>query len=219
MWLACIEGGVFPILPKWAPPPLEHLRTYSDAAGELLHSPGVGMLIPAQFGEGPRVGAWEFPKGFLNSVDEKGAKCFRKTTCLEALGLLCILLLAPELLQNRSVVHTIDNIAAVLAWRRGRSLVDGWASTLVRATAHVCAFLNVDLYTEWQPRRSDRSTVIVDDLSHDLCASLNQEEMEAYCEEKLTGFPDPVLAWMKSPRIDAYLGHHLVAWLATRDGH
>ena len=155
VWLSCILEGVFPILPKWVPPPLEHFRTYSDASWKLVHSPGVGMLIPAQFGRSPKVGAWEFPKGFLNSVDEKGAKCFRKTACLEALGMLGVLLLAPELLQNRSVVHTIDNIASVLAWRRGRSIVDCWATTMVRATAHVCAFLNIDLHTEWQPRRSD----------------------------------------------------------------
>ena len=56
----------------------------------------------------------------------------------------------------------------------------------------------------------------MDDLSHDLCASLNQEELEAYWEEKLTGFPDPLLAWMKAPRVDAFLGHQLVAWLAKK---
>ena len=216
VWLACIEEGVFPILPDWSPPPLEHIRTYSDAASELLHSPGVGLLIPAQLGKRPRASAWEFPKGFLISVDEKGSKCYRKTTCLEAIGMLSILLLAPDLLQNKSVVHTIDNIASVLAWRRGRSVLDNWATTVVRATAHVCAFLNVDLHTEWQPRRFDRCTRIVDDLSHDLCASLGQEELKAYCEEELAGFPDPLLAWMNSPRIDANLGHRLVDWLKGR---
>ena len=84
VWLACILGGVFPILPKWIPPSLEHFRTYSDASWKLVHSPGVGMLIPAQLGRSPKVGAWEFPKGFLNSVDEKGAKCFRLVCIFES---------------------------------------------------------------------------------------------------------------------------------------
>ena len=213
VWLAILLKGGFPVLPDWTPPPLEHFKTYSDASGEFINSPGIGMLIPEQFGYGPRVGAWEFPRGFLNCVDEIGAKCCQKTTCLEALGMLCTLLLAPDLLQGKTVVHVMDNVAACLSWRRGRSKKDSWASTLVRATAHVCAYLDIDLYTEWQPRRSDRFTDVADDLSHDLCRALNKEELEAYIAEEMICFPGPLLAWMKAPRIDANLGIQLVDWL------
>ena len=109
--------------------------------------------------------------------------------------MLSTMLLAPNLLQGKSVIHVMDNVASVLAWRRGRSKIDSWASTLIRAAAHVCAYLDIDLHTEWQPRRSDRPTNIADDLTHDLCGALNEEELKSYLVER-EGFPEPLLAWM-----------------------
>ena len=79
-----------------------------------------------------------------------------------------------------------------------------------KATGHVCAYLSIDLHTEWQLRRSDRFTVAVDDLSHDLCQSLTSEEMKSYISEPCVGFPDPILKWMEDPREDLNLGIHLV---------
>ena len=87
---------------------------------------------------------------------------------------------------------------------------------IVRATVRVCAYLNVDLHLKWQRRRSDRYTRVVDNLSHDRCEELNQEELDQYLKEPLVGFPDPLLRWMRSPRIDYDLGIHLVNWLKTR---
>lgn len=86
IWLAMLGAGKLPILQPIQSPPLEHIVTYSDAAGELLDTPGVGLLIPSQLGCTPRAAAWEFPMGFLNSEDENGKKCFKKTCSLEALG-------------------------------------------------------------------------------------------------------------------------------------
>ena len=94
--------------------------------------------------------------------------------------------------------------------------MDSWTTTLVRAAAHVCAFLNISLYTEWRPRRSDRPTEVVDDLSHDLCGALNKEELEAYVNEKQVCFPEPLLFWLRSPKVDFNLGIRLVEWLSTR---
>ena len=216
VWFAVIKKGDLPIFRAPYGAAFMHIETFSDASGEILDSPGIGILIPSQFGWSPRVAAWEFPKGFLNSVDEKGKKCHSKTTCLEAIGMISVLLLAPDLLRGHCVVHTVDNIATVLAWGRDRSSADQWATTFVRATAHVCAYLNVDLHLKWQRRRSDRYTRVVDNLSHDRCEELNQEELDQYLKEPLVGFPDPLLRWMRSPRIDYDLGIHLVNWLKTR---
>lgn len=107
----------------------------------------------------------------------------------------------------------MDNIATVLAWPRGRSTGDIWATTLIRATAHVCAALKVELFTEWQPRCSDRETVVVDNLSHDRCEGMTGQEVQCYLEEPMDGFPAPLLAWMRQPRVDYSLGPLLVAWL------
>ena len=96
--------------------------------------------------------------------------------------------------------------------------MDRWASTLIRATGHVCAYLCIDLHTEWQARRSDRFTEAVDDLSHDRCQSLTREEIDCYISNSWVGFPDPLMKWMKSPREDADLGINLVDWLEKRQG-
>ena len=143
-------------------------------------------------------------------------KSQHKTTCLEAAGMLGTVLLAPDLLMGQSVVHRMDNIATCLAWPRGRSVADSWATTLVRATAHVCAVLHINLHTEWQLRRSDRLTEVVDNLSHDRCKGLSADELEAYLSEDQEGFPLPLLAWMNSPRIDYNLGPQLVDWLKVK---
>ena len=75
--------------------------------------------------------------------------------------MLSVLLLAPDLVQGRTLVQVIDNIATCLAWDRRRSSIDAWTTTLVRACAHVCAALNVDLHTEWRRGRTNRYTVVV----------------------------------------------------------
>ena len=229
VWITVLEQGDLPIVSPPAGPPPDHYVTLSDASGDPWDTPGLGILIPAQQGNRPRVAAWEFPRGFLTSLDESGVLCKHKTTALEALGPLGALLLAPGLLQGRRVLHKVnithylsgltrqifqvDNIATVLAWPRGRSTSDAWASTLVRATAHVCSALGVRLYTEWQPRCSDRESSVVDNLSHDRCLGMTRAELQAYLDERKLGFPDPLLTWMKQPRVDYNLGPQLVSWL------
>ena len=216
VWLAALEAGELPILPLETPPAPAHFQTFSDASGDILDTPSVGIVIPAQFGQKPRAVSWEFPRIFLISVDEFGRTGQHKTTCLEAVGMLGTVLLAPDLLRGQGVIHRMDNIATCLAWHRGRSVADSWATTLVRATAHVCAALHIDLHTEWQLRRSDRLTEAVDNLSHDRCLGLSADELEAYLSEEQEGFPAPLLAWMNSPRIDYNLGPQLVEWLKIK---
>ena len=217
VWLAVLEKGDLPIPHDMYGPTLMHFTTFSDASGKIDDSPGIGLLIPGQFGVAPKVAAWEFPRGFLNSTDESGKKCFNKTTCLEAIGVVSILLLGSDILKGNCVVHKVDNIATCLAWERERSSIDQWATTIIRATAHVCAFLNINLHLEWQRRRSDRYTIVVDNLSHDRCEGLTQDEMAQYLSEPMVGFPGPLLRWMHSPRVDYNLGIELVEWLRACD--
>lgn len=60
VWLAVLESGKLPLLPLATNPPPMHYSTYSDASGEILDTPSIGILIPAQFGHEPRVASWEF---------------------------------------------------------------------------------------------------------------------------------------------------------------
>ena len=127
-----------------------------------------------------------------------------------------MLLLAPDLLQGKTVVHVVDNIATCLAWDRRRSTLDAWTTTLVRASGHVCAALNINLHTKWRRRRTDRHTIVVDNLSHDRCREMSPEELQAYLNESQDGFPEPLLDWMEAPRPDMNLGIKLVRWLADK---
>ena len=219
VWLAVMEKGNLPIPKEQYGPTLMHFTSFSDASGRIDDTPGVGLLIPSQFGEAPRVAAWEFPRGFLNSCDEMGKKCYCKTTCLEAIGVVSILFLGAEVLRGKCVVHKVDNIATCLAWNRGRSSMDQWATTILRAVGHICAFLNIDLHLQWQRRRSDRCSVAVDNLSHDRCEGLTQEETSCYLSESKVGFPEPLLRWMKGPRVDYNLGIELVEWLKASEAN
>ena len=129
--------------------------------------------------------------------------------------MLGVILLAPDLLQGKTVVHVMDNISTCLAWDRRRSTIDTWTTTLVRACGHVCAALRIDLHTRWRRRRTDRHTIVVDNLSHDRCEGMTPEELKAYLDETQDGFPEPLLVWMKTPRPDIHLGINLVRWLAA----
>ena len=111
------------------------------------------------------------------------------------------------------MVHVVDNIATCLAWKSRRSTEDAWATVLIRAIGHLCAFLNVDLHTEWQLRRTSRYTEVVDNLSHDCCQGLTKEELQSYVAENRVGFPEPLLIWMRKPWKDWSLGNRLVDWL------
>ena len=74
IWLTILKVERLPILLPMSNPPLERMVTYSDAVGEILDTPGVGLLIPAQLGCKPRVAAWDFPTEFLDCVDEEAKK-------------------------------------------------------------------------------------------------------------------------------------------------
>ena len=98
IWLSTVEARDLRVLPMKRGPLPDYILCFSDASGKILDTPGIGILIPAQHGKKARVAAWSYPFGFLSCVDEKGAKCYNKTTCLENIGMLSGLMLAPELL-------------------------------------------------------------------------------------------------------------------------
>ena len=61
-----LEAGELPVAPRKPEPQPDHIVTFSDASGEFLDTPGIGILIAAQYGEKARVAAWSYPMGFLN---------------------------------------------------------------------------------------------------------------------------------------------------------
>ena len=103
----------------------------------------------------------------------------------------------------------------MLALKKGRSLSDELTTTIVRAGRVVAAYLHCGISTEWIPRRSNRQSVIADDLTHNLTSSLNKDELDSYLELCAVAFPLPILQWMDNPVEDHTLGRKCVLWVST----
>ena len=131
--------------------------------------------------------------------DEEGKQVYCKTTMLECLAFLSILCLDPLRFIEEEVLFHIDNIASVIALKKGRSK-DPLATTIVRAARVVAASLGCCLFAEWEKRRSSRCSIIADDLTHNLIGELDEEELHSYVENHLISFPEPILEWMADPR-------------------
>ena len=58
----------------------------------------------------------------------------------------------------------------------------------------------------------NRQSVIADDLTHNLKACLNQDELSAYLKECMVAFPPPIAQWMDNPVEDDTLERKCVLW-------
>ena len=146
------------------------------------------------------------------TVDDQGKKSFCKTTTLESLAILTTLCLDPLRFIEQEALFHIDNMATVLALEKGHSR-DLWASTIVRAARVVAASLGCEIFATWERRRSSRGSIIADELTHNLVACLNDEELSAYILRNTLSFPAPILQWMMKPGRDLTLGRRCVLWV------
>jgi len=105
----------------------------------------------------------------------------------------------------------------VSAPSKGRSIYDELTTAIVgasriKACRIVAAYLHCNISAEWIPRRSNRQSVVADDLTHNLTASLTKEELSAYLEGCMVEFPPPMAQWMANPIEDKTLGRKCVLW-------
>ena len=191
------------------------LPIFTDASGHLSSNPSMGILIERQNRTQPLVASLRYPYKFLHSFDKHGHAVYHKSTLLEALGPLATLLLRPGRFRGLSVSFKQDSQSAVLALTRGRSPSDELTTTIVRASRVVAAYLHCGISAEWIPRRSNRQSVIADDLTHNLTSSLNKDELDSYLELSAVAFPLPILQWMDNPVEDHTLGRKCVLWVST----
>ena len=143
---------------------------------------------------------------FLCSVDMYGYTIYCKSTLLESLGYLATLLLCPRRFVGQRACFNLDSIAAVSAFRKGKSDKDDLATTIIRAAIIVTAALDCTIDSIWVLRRSDRQSVIADDLTHNLTSNLSSEELKAYLALATVSFPPPLLSWMAHPVENQTLG-------------
>lgn len=189
------------------------MPVYTDASGCLSDNPSLGILVSSNGTFPPLVASLRFPYKFLSSVDMYGHTIYCKSTLLESLGYLATLLLCPERFVGQRVCYNVDSIAAVSALKKGKSLKDDLATTIIRAARIVAAALDCTIDSIWVPRRSNRQSVIADDLTHNLTSNLSSEELEAYLSLAAVSFPPPVLSWMTHPVEDQNLGRKCVLWI------
>ena len=192
---------------------LQALPIFTDASGCLTSNPSIGILIEKLNRSQPLVASLRFPYKFLHSSDKHGHAICCKSTLLESLGYLATLLLCPHRLSGRSVSFNIDSTSAVSALKNGYSPSDELCTTIIRASRVVAASLHCDISSKWIPRRSNRQSIVADDLTHNLTASLNNEELDSYLTMCLVAFPLPILQWMDNPVEDHTLGRKCILWM------
>ena len=197
-------------------PNLMAMPVHTDASGCLVDSPSLGIFISRHGTLPPLVASLRFPHKFLCTRDKNDHAIYNKSTLLESMGYLAPMLLCPQRFRGQSACFNLDSIAAVCAQNSGRSNKDSLVTTVIRATRVVAAAIGCTMSSEWVPRRSDRQSVIADDLTHNITSTLSGEELEAYMALATVAFPPPVLSWMDNPVEDATLGRKCVLWLAAQ---
>jgi len=159
-----------PIPPETSGPPLRHLHFVSDAAGvaegETNKGTGVGGIGMDEEGV-PICCFQEFWDDNMISVmkDTKGARFGSKTSTLEMVGLIIPFLIVPELLRNKVVVMTTDNIGCVFGWENKAVKGDITASILVRALSLMSVVLKCSVHVRHEKRKSSWESCLADRMT------------------------------------------------------
>ena len=162
---------------------------YTDYSGHLIASPSLGVYSPSMTGEPPLVCSLSFPRFFMHKEDEENHKAYAKSTALESIGFLAILLIDPLRFIEKTVVITSDNAASVQVLKKGHSRGDPWATTICRAARVVAAGLGCQLQTVWEPCHPSCPTHIRDNLTHNFLDELEEEEIDSYLQMSQVRFP------------------------------
>ena len=214
-----MTGKTFPLPTMMSFPPPDIYAFCSDAAGyaaadsspsDIYYNIGTGFagyLYPAS-----RVfttGRAFWPKSFITTAFDEDLKAAgNKTTTLELIGWFLPLFHCIDLIKNSHVLLECDNKAAVLAFARGRSKQDRWASTILTAIMEVCLFFNIYLHVEHLKRCTSAASRYADWLSRD-----DKKGRDLIKKMKATttfGFPPSLLGWFENPVDDVDLGSRLI---------
>ena len=217
LWLHIFEElkDGFPIacIPRF--PPAIVTTFVSDAAG--LPDPtkvldfdiGVGAAgYYAPFSKIFYVGQVLWPLQFLQRCDGSNKYFGRKTTLLEAIGLLVPWYHNVSQFINSTVVLMVDNLGTVWAYEKGRSKEDMYTSVIMFALNHLAIHFSCKLYVQHCPRLSSEAAVAADLLSR------TNEQGIAFIQRQHStitrGWPSSLLKWMDNPSFDWNLGLSLV---------
>ena len=222
MWLHILQdmsGQCFPLPTMMAFPPPDIYAFCSDAAGyaateasptDVYYNIGTGFagyLYPAS-----RVfttGRAFWPKNFITTAFDEDLKAAgSKTTTLELIGWFLPLFHCIHLIKDSHIFLECDNLAAVLAFDRGRSKKDRWASTILTAIMEICLHFNIYLHVAHIKRCTSAPSRYADWLSRD--DKKGRDLIKKMNATTTFGFPPSLLAWFENPVDDVDLGSRLI---------
>jgi hypothetical protein len=212
-----------PIASRPGLPPLSVVSVYSDAAGSkftMVKGNRIPLNAPEDRGAACMIVenesiAWyntiKWPLSFLNNAVDKDGKFFgSKTTTLEIIGMLLVILGCPEKLMGQSVIFHVDNIAIMYGWNNCSVKFDETATALLKFVQLAAAYLGTQVFIKHVHRCSDKWTCIADRLSRD--SSTTKEDRELLRRADTAGEDGLLKQWLQSPHCDpetpfVFLGH------------
>lgn len=205
----------FPI-PKTMPhPPLKAITFITDAAGfpdpERVPSFDVGVGAVGYYQPLQSifyVGQALWPPAFVCSSDIKQKLFGRKTTLLEAIGLLLPICHRFQQVKNHHVILLVDNLPTVWAFKKGRSKTDVYSSVIISALQFLAVSLECKLYVQHCPRLSSKPAIMADLLSRTDPKGLNL--VQKWHSDLTTGWPSSLVAWFQQPSEDWFLGEKIL---------
>ncbi len=207
--LTAIKG--LPIPARGCLPPLSTLTFYSDAAGAkynfqngvfcLDHEPSRGVCVIG--GESP-MDTWiwsklTWPKSFLLSKDSRGKEFGRKSTTLEALGLLLPLLAFPEKVAGKNMLLWVDNAAVCFGWEKGYVKFDREATAILQWANVLASLMGTTIYVKHIKRMSNNMAKLADEMSRKNYTSSGTNLGEHNFRE----YTGSLQKWLDNP-----IGHH-----------
>ena len=216
-WLHIFEDFKcgFPIPHFLSSPPVNALAFVSDAAGVPNpdnppdYAVGVGATGFLYCDDKIRYcGQAVWPYQFILNVDIHQKLFGRKTTLLEAIGLILPLFHNAAHLPGNCVILFVDNLPVVWAYQKGRSKKDQYTSVIVTAINHVATSLGCRVFVRHCPRLSTTPALVADLLSRTDDKGLN---IAKKYQSLQYGWPLSLQHWMENPSKDWFLGSKLLA--------
>lgn len=188
-------------------PPAWAVDFYTDAAGGCLRTSGHGLG-----GVGP--GWWTYipwPR-YINdvqNVDAKGRKFAQKLSLLELLGPLMVIAAGAAACRGQDVRVWVDNMGAVVIYKKGYCTDCPITSTVARAINVVSSGIGCRMYVTKIRRCSTREAVMADALSK-AAFGMFTNLWEGPLPDAAP-VPRALLRWIQRPTEDPALGDRILA--------
>jgi hypothetical protein len=206
------RGNIWhPIVAKYHYPPLSAYHVVTDASGKFMEAgTGCGHVILNYDNE--IIFAFQFlwPSAeFLLMKDSKGSLYSNKTCCLEFIGVLIPFILKPELLRNKYVIVSVDNIACYFGWLNRNVPNDACASIMIRTLHVLSGLLACVIHFEHLPRMSTETACLVDRLSRVSTSTEEDKCLLARFQHDVVRLA-PLWEWLCDPQEDWDLPRRIV---------